>query len=173
MHEADQPATCSCRTCTAANGAPNSVSYSCSQDLFSSRQRIDLAIICVLACAARFFVGSPDHGGGNIAPTSHAHTEAHPSGVVGFCKGTCSSTLERETALSELESQMKRSRKRSSFSFNGLRTVICSSVSKLAPSTPTAKKESALASSPACTILAASFQASVGAPSVTRKIHGR
>src|SRR5215471_12112096 len=138
--------------------APCAVCDGGSQNRFFRGQRIDLALIRVLACAARFFVGSSDNGGGNIAPASQAHTDAHPSGVVGFWRGTCSSTFERETALSELESQMKRSRKRSSFSFRGLRTAISSRVSKLAPSTPTAKKESALASSPACTFLAASFQ---------------
>jgi hypothetical protein len=43
----------------------------------------------------------------------------------------------------------------------------------LAPSTPTAKKAKALAASPSFTCFAAAFHSSVGAPSVTRKIHGR
>src|SRR5262249_2180362 len=124
------------------------VRYRGHQHVLTTRKQVNLAVIRVLAGSLQLFVRRSNHGGGNVSPASVRHTEAQPSGVVGFCSGTCSSTFERETALRELDNQMKRSRNRSSFSFRGLRTAISSRISKFAPSTPTAKNDKAFASSP-------------------------
>src|SRR5262245_9873619 len=99
--------------------------------------------------------------------------EAQPSGAVGFSSATSSPGPERETPLKLDESHMNISRNRSPLSLRGWRTAILLRMSKLAPSTPTAKKAKDLFCSPARTSSAARRQSSVGSPSLIRKIQGR
>ncbi len=73
----------------------------------------------------------------------------------------------------EFDSHWNRPRKCSPLSLSGSRTEICFRTSMFAPFTPTAKNANALAASPSFTCFAAFSQASVGAPSVIRKIQGR
>src|SRR5262245_6074713 len=98
---------------------------------------------------------------------------AHPSGTAGFSSGTSSPGDERETLPSEDESHINISRKRNPSSLSGRRTEMRVRISKLAPSTPTAKKAKAFACSPARTRSAALFHLSVGSPSLIKKIQGR
>src|SRR5262245_10456796 len=98
---------------------------------------------------------------------------AQPSGTAGFSSGTSSSGDERETLPSEDESHINISRKRNPSSLSGRRTEMRVRMSKLAPSTPTAKKAKAFACSPARTRSAAWPHLSVGSPSLIKKIQGR
>src|SRR5262245_57449792 len=109
----------------------------------------------------------------NLHLPAYLQIEAQPSGFVGLSSGTSSPGLERETALKLDESHINISRKRRPLSLRGWRTAMRLRMSKLAPSTPTAKKAKALVCSPARTSSAERRQSSVGSPSLIRKIHGR
>src|SRR5579871_2557602 len=90
------------------------------------------------------------------------HTLAHPLGpAVGSVNGTVSPGVDRETADCEVESQRNSSFQRFSLSLSGSRMQSCLSISKLVPSTPTAKKENALSLSPCLTCSAAERHSSV------------
>src|SRR3954453_12439281 len=98
-----------------------------------------------------------------------AQISAQPAGG----SETLSPGEDWETDFIDCESQRNRSRKLSPFSFKGARVESWASLSKLAPSTPTAKKAKDLDSSPCLTIAAALCHSSVGPPSVMRKTQGR
>src|SRR5262249_44137410 len=101
-----------------------------------------------------------------IRQMAYFKIEFQPSGAVGFSSATSSQGLERETELKLDESQINISRKRSPLSLRGWRTAMRLRMSKLAPSTPTAKKANALVCSPARTSSAERRQSSVGSPSL-------
>src|ERR1700761_8330606 len=96
----------------------------------------------VLADASgRFLMRSTNHRGGCIFPATIHQTEAQPCGVAGFASSTLSLIADLDTEPSEFESHTNRSRKRSSFSFNGSRVAIWLRTSIRAPSTPTRSEE--------------------------------
>src|SRR5271165_4708348 len=103
-------------------------------------------------------MGSADHGRGGVLPAAPGHTDAQPSGVAGFCNSTLSHTADFETDPSDFESQMNKSRNRSSFSRSGARVPIWDNTSNRAPSTPTEKNEKWFDASPALTFSAAPCQ---------------
>src|SRR5258708_23871443 len=101
----------------------------------------------ILALQAGFDVRCANRAG--TSPTPHVQTMLpHPLGPVGFSNFTSSPGLDCETDASELDSQAKRSRKRTPLRAMGSLTEICFKMSKLACSTPTAKNLNFFPASP-------------------------
>src|SRR4051794_15059140 len=82
----------------------------------------------------RFLMRGADDRSGCGFPAARHQTEAQPCGVTGFGRSILSPTEDRETEPSEFESQMNRSRNRSSLSFSGSRAAIWLRISMRAPS---------------------------------------
>jgi hypothetical protein len=122
-------------------------------------------------------VRRPDRACPGPTPDRSHAIVPHPLGTgmgsTGFSSLTSSPGLDCDTALSELDSQAKRSRKRRPLRAMGSPTEICFRMSKFASSTPTAKNLNFLFASPSWTRRAAFCQESVGPPSVMRNIQGR